>query len=340
MSTKAVTTRIQHKHDLEVNWLKAVNFIPMQGELIIYDAEVDASGKTLSLPTSRTTPYTYERFKIGDGKNTVSNLPFTDEHCAKADHNHNNIYYTESEVDSKVTISGTVTKAIGGIAKDKSYSNAAIVDVLSDLLFPYVAPSLSSITLSEAAGTFEYGTSKTVSKVTPNFTKGSKAITSIKIGTTSGGSDLYSGTSATSGTAITLTNSKTYNGTTGGTIYCTISDGQQSSSKSASIGYTNYNYYAVTSSTTKPTSASTTGVKNNAQSAEATITTTDNTYIWFLMPNQNKTTIQQFAMNQWNNMKTTYEGSVSFTTSTGRTATYHAYRTDALGVATEKYRIN
>lgn len=76
MSTKAVTTRIQHKHDLEVNWLKAVNFVPMQGELIIYDTEVDANGQTLTLPTGRTTPYTYERFKIGDGKTTVSNLNF------------------------------------------------------------------------------------------------------------------------------------------------------------------------------------------------------------------------------------------------------------------------
>jgi hypothetical protein len=76
LSTKAVTTRIQHKHDLEVNWLKAVNFVPMQGELIIYDAEVDANGQTLTLPTGRTTPYTYERFKIGDGKTTVSNLGF------------------------------------------------------------------------------------------------------------------------------------------------------------------------------------------------------------------------------------------------------------------------
>lgn len=243
-------------------------------------------------------------------------------------------------VEDKIKITGTVTKAIGGIAKDKSYSNADIADVLSDLLFPYVAPTFSSITLTAAAGTFEYGTTKTVTKVTPNFTKGSKAITSIKVGTTSGGSDLYSGTTATSGTAITLTNSKTFDGTTGGTIYCTISDGTTPVTKSASIGYANYNYYAVTSSTTKPTSATATGVKNNAQSAEATITTADNTYIWFLMPNQSKTTIQQFAMNQWNNMKTTYEGSVSFTTSTGRTATYHAYRTDALGVATEKYRIN
>lgn len=76
MAQKKVNTRIQNKHDLEVNWLQATNFIPLPGELIVYDVEVDASGTTLALPSGRTTPYTYERFKIGDGINLVKDLPF------------------------------------------------------------------------------------------------------------------------------------------------------------------------------------------------------------------------------------------------------------------------
>jgi hypothetical protein len=327
MTEKVIKTRIQQKHDLEVNWIAASKaekpFIPLKGEIIVYDIDEN---------------YDYERSKIGDGVTNVTDLPFIDEHCAKAEHVHDDMYYTEAEVDSKVTISGTVTQAIGGITKDKSYENAAIVDVLSDLLFPYVAPTFSSITTSAAAGTFEYGTTKTISKVTPNFTKGSKNITSVKVGTTSGGSDLYEGDSATSGTAITLTTAKTYDGNTGGTIYCTISDGTTAVTKSAAISYAYYNYTAVTDSTTIPTTAS--SATNNKTSAEATITTTDNTYIWFLMPNQNKTKIQQYAMNQWNNMSTTYAGTVTFTTSTGKQLTYHAYRTDKMMSATEKYRIN
>lgn len=337
MPEKQINTRIVHKHDLEVNWLKATNFVPKKGELIIYDVEVDENGNTLALPDGRTEPYRFERFKIGDGvvqpdgtiKGTkVTALPFT-----VNPHTHE-----EKANIADLKITGTVTTALGGIAKDKTYSNADITEVLSDLLFPYVAPTLNSIVLSEAAGTFEYGTVRTVSKVTPNFTKGSKAITSIKIGTTSGGSDLYSGDTTTSGVAITLTNSKTYDGNSGGTIYCTISDGQQSTSKSATISYAYYNYTAVTSSTTAPTTASV--ATNRGTSAEATITTTDNTYIWFLMPNQNKKQIQQYAMNQWNNMATTYAGTVNFTTSTGKQVTYYAYRTDAMTAASEKYRIN
>lgn len=63
MAEKNIDTRIVHKHDLEVNWNKAVNFIPKQGELIVYD--VDDS-------------YVYERLKIGDGKTVVGQLPFVE----------------------------------------------------------------------------------------------------------------------------------------------------------------------------------------------------------------------------------------------------------------------
>jgi hypothetical protein len=84
---KRIRSRSIQKHDLEVNWNKATGFVPYKGELIVYDREVDEDGNTLKdtegkllLPEGRTTPYTYERIKIGDGINVVtsSNLPFID----------------------------------------------------------------------------------------------------------------------------------------------------------------------------------------------------------------------------------------------------------------------
>lgn len=63
MSEKKLNARIVHKHDVEANWLKATSFIPKQGEIVVYDIDVN---------------YTYERFKIGDGKTVVSSLPFAD----------------------------------------------------------------------------------------------------------------------------------------------------------------------------------------------------------------------------------------------------------------------
>lgn len=71
--------RIVQKHDLEVNWLTATDFIPLQGEIIIYDKEVDQDGNLLPLPSNRTAPYTYVRMKIGDGFTPVNVLPFIDE---------------------------------------------------------------------------------------------------------------------------------------------------------------------------------------------------------------------------------------------------------------------
>lgn len=61
---KTIPSRVIHKHDTEANWNKAVNFIPKQGELIIYD---------------RDSNYAYERAKIGDGVTKVSALPFANE---------------------------------------------------------------------------------------------------------------------------------------------------------------------------------------------------------------------------------------------------------------------
>ena len=58
---KQINTRIQHKHDIEANWLRATGFTPLAGEIIIYDADET---------------HNYERIKIGDGETNVNVLPF------------------------------------------------------------------------------------------------------------------------------------------------------------------------------------------------------------------------------------------------------------------------
>lgn len=56
-----VKTRIVHKHDTQENWEKASNFIPLAGELIFYTPDENNQ---------------LTRVKVGDGKTSVSNLPF------------------------------------------------------------------------------------------------------------------------------------------------------------------------------------------------------------------------------------------------------------------------
>lgn len=58
---KNINTRIEHKHDIEANWNKAINFVPKAGELIIYDPDEN---------------YSYYRVKIGNGQQKLSELSF------------------------------------------------------------------------------------------------------------------------------------------------------------------------------------------------------------------------------------------------------------------------
>ena len=57
--------RIQVKHDIAANWAKAVNFIPLAGELIIYDGIIE-KGVYIEQP----------KLKIGDGIHKLADLPF------------------------------------------------------------------------------------------------------------------------------------------------------------------------------------------------------------------------------------------------------------------------
>ena len=72
MAEKTLNTRIQQKHDIEANWLKAVNFIPKVGEVIVYDID-----------ETHTTP----RMKIGDGVKNINELEFIGEKAATPDWN-------------------------------------------------------------------------------------------------------------------------------------------------------------------------------------------------------------------------------------------------------------
>lgn len=59
--TKEFFTRIQHKHDIEANWIKAINFTPLNGEIIVYDKD---------------DTHDYARIKIGDGVTKINELHF------------------------------------------------------------------------------------------------------------------------------------------------------------------------------------------------------------------------------------------------------------------------
>lgn len=54
--SKTIKTRVQNKIDTSTNWAKAISFVPLKGEIIIYSD--------------------LNQFKIGDGVSNVNDLPF------------------------------------------------------------------------------------------------------------------------------------------------------------------------------------------------------------------------------------------------------------------------
>ena len=58
-----IKSRVQLKNDTEENWNKAIRFIPLRGEPVIYLADE---------------AHPFFRVKIGDGMTNVINLPFID----------------------------------------------------------------------------------------------------------------------------------------------------------------------------------------------------------------------------------------------------------------------
>ena len=63
MTNSVFNSRIRLKHDTYANWELKSDFIPLAGEIIIYEADA-------------TNP---QRIKIGDGVTTVVNLPYYDD---------------------------------------------------------------------------------------------------------------------------------------------------------------------------------------------------------------------------------------------------------------------
>ena len=91
-----MNSRIQQKRDSTANWNAAIGFIPLEGEIIIYNdyktirKVIDGEEKDVQVPG----------IKIGDGRAYVQDLPFIDEELrdkSMAHINNPNIHVTLQE---------------------------------------------------------------------------------------------------------------------------------------------------------------------------------------------------------------------------------------------------
>lgn len=87
------------KHETEADWLLS-SYIPNQGEIVIYDTDEN---------------HTHERQKIGDGINSVKDLPFTNEEIIKK------LDDLKEDVEEKIAQISSYFEASNGTPDDDQY---------------------------------------------------------------------------------------------------------------------------------------------------------------------------------------------------------------------------
>lgn len=139
------------------------------------------------------------------------------------------------------------TVAIGGINKGKKYENANVVDIINDLLHPYVAPTNVRLTLAGVnGGVFEMGSTQNVTGATVSWTAGSQKVTKAEVlsgGSPVGTADVSSGTTTTVTMSANVTANTTYT--------CRVTDATKATSGgSVSFTFVYPMYYGVSATPT------------------------------------------------------------------------------------------
>lgn len=105
--------------------------------------------------------------------------------------------------------------SIGGIAAGTTFDNMPVNEVLTKLLYPYVAPQVSANS-NPNGGTFEKGNTQTVTRITANVTKKSEKISKVEFldgGTvleTKAGAEVQNGGSISITTDIAVNSNKNF----------------------------------------------------------------------------------------------------------------------------------
>lgn len=99
MSDQILKTRIKQKTDTKANWDKAVNFVPLKGEIIVYSD--------------------LNKIKVGDGAKKVGELPFLADNDTKVTSAAN--HYTPT-ANSGAELTAALSGTAGAYAKDTEYT--------------------------------------------------------------------------------------------------------------------------------------------------------------------------------------------------------------------------
>lgn len=241
------------------------------------------------------------------------------------------IYTDTSETGATVTV--------GGVAKGKKYANTDIIQVIDDILHPYVAPTGVSLTMAATGGTFEAGTTVQVTTGTVKWTNGSQLISRAEVlqgSTVVGSADLSA--SATTST-ITLTNPISVTANTSFTAR--VTDATKTTS-GGNVGYTFvYPFYwgvvdaDVTAPTAEQVAALTKVVQAKGNKTFTYITNGQRKVVAY--PKAYGTLKKAIDPNGFDNIDAMVRTEVSITGLDGTAQAYYVYTSSGVSSITEAY---
>lgn len=130
MTNKNIYSRMQQKHDVEANWIKAENFIPKAGEIIVYDPDDS---------------HTHSRIKIGDGATLVNDLKFNLDGYATEGYVESLFERLSSDTVLRFYCIEDVTIVVNGISTIYPANSNVEVKILSTDTFEIIPTSDNSI---------------------------------------------------------------------------------------------------------------------------------------------------------------------------------------------------
>lgn len=161
-------------------------------------------------------------------------------------------FATTGYVDTKMLYSNSTptVNAHGGIAAGSTFDNVPITDMLTRILYPWVAPVVTA-TSTPNGGTFEKGTTQNVTAISTTITKKSARITNVEVfnGSTSlgakTGSDLDTINNSGSGTLTFTVSVPVTASNTKFTVKVTDADGKTTSANTGTFTFVYPYYYGV-----------------------------------------------------------------------------------------------
>ena len=132
-----------------------------------------------------------------------------------------------------ITNENGTTKAVGGISAGTILTGKNVLQVLEDILYPYVAFSISVDSISPSTSVYEKGTTATITGVKVKITNGSRSITNLKLYDSSSKTNLLGEKTSGISTSNTFTISRAVTSST--SFYAEATDGVKTIGDSTSF---------------------------------------------------------------------------------------------------------